>query len=256
MSIRTEKIVLGQVSEKANATIFKQNVMVGEVGGVGIELFSIKGPYKMQETGQANFYHVLLSLKGQARCYVGKDSEEIYAYFIVRIPYNTAYRIHVQKGREFHFLRISKKLDDKDKLAILREQKKHSFLYAKPFAECPTYSEDIKSEKSINRLILPEGLVPRFCMGSVETLGPDTVSEHEHPMLDQLFLGLKGCRCTVHADEKKALLTENVLLHIPLGSKHSVSVKKGDKLNYLWLDFFLSLEGQEYMRKQHTMDDK
>ena len=92
-------------------------------------------------------------------------------------------------------------------------------------------------------------------MGSVETIGPDEVGEHSHPMLEQVFLGMKNCRCTVWANSNKALLAENMLLHIPLGSKHKVLVKEGDVLSYLWMDFFLSLEGEKYINDQHHMED-
>jgi hypothetical protein len=104
-------------------------------------------------------------------------------------------------------------------------------------------------------MILPEGFVPRFCMGSVETTGPDLVAEHEHPMLDQLFLGLADCKCTCLADGDQTILSENMMLHIPLGSKHSVSVEEKDTLAYIWFDFFFTLQGQDYMREQHKMED-
>jgi quercetin dioxygenase-like cupin family protein len=93
-------------------------------------------------------------------------------------------------------------------------------------------------------------------MGSVETKGPDSVGEHSHPMLDQLFLGLEGCKCTCYADGEEVGLTENMLLHIPLGSRHSVSVEDGDTLSYIWLDFFLTLNGEKYMNEQHHIESK
>jgi quercetin dioxygenase-like cupin family protein len=81
------------------------------------------------------------------------------------------------------------------------------------------------------------------------------VAEHDHPMLDQLFLGLKGCRCHCYAGYDHALLEENMLLHIPLGEKHHVEVGDGDRLAYIWLDYFLTLEGQKYMNEQHQVKD-
>jgi quercetin dioxygenase-like cupin family protein len=147
-------------------------------------------------------------------------------------------------------------LDIADLRVILQNEKEHSEVFIRSFKDCPVYTEDIKSSKSINRMILPEGKVPRFCMGSVETEGPDSVAPHEHPMLDQLFFGLKGCRCTCTADGESQLLTENMLLHIPLGSKHSVSVADGEKLAYIWFDFFLTIEGQKYMDEQHRLEEE
>jgi len=87
-----------------------------------------------------------------------------------------------------------------------------------------------------------------------ETEGPDEVGEHCHPILDQLFLGLSSCNCIFYADDEQTILSENMLLHIPLGSKHAVSVSKGNTLAYIWMDFFLTLEGEKYMREQHQME--
>jgi hypothetical protein len=160
----------------------------------------------------------------------------------------------VEQSQDACYLRFVKYLDDKDKKEIRKDPALHSRLYAPKFVDCPAYREDIKSAKTINRMLLPEKFVPRFCMGSVETTGPDLVAAHEHPMLEQLFFGLKNCNAVCHADASQAPLLENTLLHIPLGSKHSVSVKEGNTLYYIWLDFFLSLEGQTYMGQQHHME--
>jgi len=61
--------------------------------------------------------------------------------------------------------------------------------------------------------------------------------------------------CQGCAGDEEALLTENLLLHIPLGSRHGVTVSEGKKLTYIWMDFFLSLEGQKYMEEQHHMEN-
>ena len=55
-------------------------------------------------------------------------------------------------------------------------------------------------------------------------------------MLEQLFFGLPDNNCFVRADDDEIPFGENVLLHIPLGSNHSVRVEPGHKLHYLWLD--------------------
>ncbi|MFP6590713.1 MAG: hypothetical protein VCE12_09350 [Candidatus Latescibacterota bacterium] len=60
------------------------------------------------------------------------------------------------------------------------------------YSDCKTYSERIKSDKTISRTLLPEYTFPRLCVGSVETTGDDRVAAHEHPMLEQLFLGLQA----------------------------------------------------------------
>lgn len=174
--------------------------------------------------------------------------------YIIRVPYGESYRISVPAGDELYLLRTRKQLDEKDKTVISEDMGSYIAGYAKSFAECATYSEDIKSAKTTNRMLLDEGSVPRFCMGTVETAGPDKVDFHDHPMLDQLFLGLKGCRCKCVADRAEEGLTENTLLHVPLGSNHAVQAAEGDRMYYAWLDFFLTLEDQEYMSRQHKTD--
>ncbi len=151
-------------------------------------------------------------------------------------------------------LEIRITLTESDIRAIL--EKKDLFPYFMPYSKCRKYRESIKSEKTISRMILPENIVPRFCVGSVETTGPDNVSTHSHPMLEQFFFGLPGNQCTVHADGEDSQFVGNFLLHIPLGSEHAVSVETGNQLHYIWMDLFRSLEDMEYMQTTHIMEDQ
>ena len=98
-------------------------------------------------------------------------------------------------------------------------------------------------------------IVPRLAMGTVETSGPDRVAPHEHPMLDQLFLGLADNDVIVHADEAQVRFPAYSLLHIPLGSSHWVEAEDGCQMYYMWMDFFLTKEGQEWLKThQHVVE--
>jgi len=123
------------------------------------------------------------------------------------------------------------------------------------YSECDRYREEIKSDKTINRTLLPIDIIPRLAIGSVETVGPDTVEAHRHPMLEQLFYGLSGNHCCLKADEQEAVFEENVLLHIPLGSIHGVGVEEDNILHYLWLDFFKSERDTSYIDESHVPID-
>ena len=241
--------------DKPDGYMVKNDTLPGEIEGLEMVYYAIKGERDITEAAQFDFYDVLLSLSGRAVLEVGERDYDFGPLAIVRIPYEGLYRIKIKKNDDFSFIRLRKILDKYDRQLISQHRQSHSSIYIKEIADCPAYTEDIKSSKTLNRMLLPEGLVPRFCMGSVETEGPDEVAEHEHPMLDQLFFGLDGCKCTCHADGEQTLLTENMMLHIPLGSKHSISVKAGDTLTYIWFDLFLTLEGQKYMSEQHQIDD-
>lgn len=256
MNIKTQTVFTCVKASMPEGCIRKEQVLPGEIKGLCIEYISVKGPFRIDETSLPGIYNVLLFLKGNACLNLGESEIELNAKSISRIPLNQQYSIEIKGGEEFYCLCFKKQLDEQDYQLISQQPAEHSFLYFKVLSDCPVYTEDIKSSKTINRMILPEGLVPRFCMGSVETKGPDLVMEHEHPMLDQLFFGLDNCLCTCTADEDQTIFLENMMLHIPLGSKHSVSVAEGDTLAYIWLDFFLTLDGQKYMGIQHNLTEE
>jgi quercetin dioxygenase-like cupin family protein len=126
--------------------------------------------------------------------------------------------------------------------------------YVKHYADGERYAEKIKSAGTVSRTILPAGIVPRLAIGMVEARGPDTVGLHSHPMLEQYFLGLEQNDITVLIDGAKASLQAGELLHIPLGSHHGAEVAAGSQLRYLWIDFFLSRDGQEWLKEHRPVD--
>ncbi len=253
--MKTEIISTNKLAGKPLESVLKTAVLENEVKDVLIEFISIKGNYKLETPTQYDVLDVLLTISGEGQLQVNDNFYEINSSTIARIPFNQNYNIQVKTGNEFSFIRLRKLLDKKDVQVIKNKIDNFDTLYIKALADCPTYKEDIKSDKTLNRMILPEGLVPRFAMGSVETEGPDEVGEHDHPMLDQIFFGLKGCKCSCFANGEETVLTENMMLHIPLASKHYVSVAEGDKLAYIWMDFFLTLEGEKYMGEQHQVEE-
>jgi len=249
--MQTEKLLIKDLINEPGDYYLKKEVMPGVIEGVLIEFFGIKGSVNIGEESQTDNYDVLFFIDGKAVLKVGGKEFRPGSYYIARIPLNEPYNIRASEGEQSHFLRIRKYLDKDDLKVISENKEEHSDLFVKSLDDSPVYIEDILSGKSRNRMILPEGKVPRFCMGTVETEGPDSVAEHEHPMLDQLFLGMKGCRGRCRANGESAPILENMILHVPLGSKHSVSVADGDRLDYIWFDFFFKLEDQKYMNEQH-----
>ena len=250
------ELVIKQLKGETAGSLIKTIILENEVHDVLIDHFSIKGERQTIEPAHTGAIDILLTVGGEGTLQVNDTEFEINSNSIIRIPYNTKHSIKVAEGKEFYFIRLIKMLNEKDILVVKNRIDDFSKFYLKALADCPTYKEDIKSDKTLNRMILPEGLVPRFAMGSVETEGPDEVGEHDHPMLDQIFFGLTDCKCSCFANGEETVLTENMMLHIPLASKHYVSVAKGDKLAYIWMDFFLSLEGEKYMGEQHQMENE
>jgi len=155
-----------------------------------------------------------------------------------------------------HYLKISSKLTAQDQLDLKEFpiENTQKVYYAK-FSDCQSYTEPIKSPNTISRTILPNKIIPRIAMGTVQTIGPDKVGAHEHPMLEQLFLGLSKNNCIVYADAAQINFLQHSVLHIPLGSTHSVSVEKDEVLYYVWMDFFLDKKGEEWL-KTHIVNEE
>jgi mannose-6-phosphate isomerase-like protein (cupin superfamily) len=172
---------------------------------------------------------------------------------IARLPVGWGCEIRVPHGESLHFVLIRKRLEPPDRAELETHAANNSGAYVRRFRDCPRYGESIKSERTVSRTLLPENVVPRMAAGSVEAVGPDEVGAHRHPMLDQLWLGLRGHDVTVHADGASVRMRENELLHIPLGSTHGASVGAGNRMHYVWLDFFESVEAQQWLRQHNPL---
>ncbi|MBU09196.1 MAG: hypothetical protein CME13_14665 [Gemmatimonadetes bacterium] len=158
----------------------------------------------------------------------------------------------VTATEELLFLELIVDLTATDLTEFEQNAEKYPFFLS--YSDCKTYRERIKSAKTISRTLLPEHTFPRLCVGSVETTGDDRVAAHEHPMLEQLFLGLQDNECVVQADAATAAFGEGVLLHIPLASRHGVEVHKPHRLHYIWIDLFRNREGMQWIVQEHIKE--
>ncbi len=238
-------------SEISKNKINRKSVLQGEISGINtyyLELY--KGsPYLIKpEQNSASLY---LITHGKGIIKQGARQFEVNGLnlFVPSIEEGAA--ILADTG-DFGMLEIVIRLTSSE-YQLLKQNKLPYFV---DYTQCRQYREAIKSEKTISRMILPEDIIPRFCMGSVETSGPDKVGAHSHPMLEQLFYGLKSNDCIVEADGIKTAFEDNIMLHIPLGSRHGVYVEEGKLLNYIWMDLFRSQEDMGYIKENHIMKDK
>lgn len=253
--MKTEFVYSPEPSGAPEGKYLLRELMPGEIFGLKLEMISMTGYHLFSSPLLSLAYDVFLVIQGKGTVLAEGQEYGFGPGYVIKPPWPHPFSIEPSQGESLYLLRIRISQTPEDVGYISNQPEHFRKLYLKAITDCSVYTEDIKSSKTVNRMILPEGMVPRFCMGSVETSGPDRVAEHEHPMLDQLFLGLKGCRGHCYAGGDYALLEENMLLHIPLGSRHRVEVREGDRLAYIWFDFFLTLEGQKYMNEQHRMED-
>ncbi|WP_277483510.1 hypothetical protein [Catalinimonas alkaloidigena] len=229
---------------------FTEELLVDEIADTKIEHLAYVGPNEQTVTLSDGYVSMFLFVSGHGSIYADSVTHKLTPESIA-IPMNEISRVQfeVPEGEELHFLRFTKKLSaqDLEDLKSFPEENKYKLFFTR-FEDCEPYTEKIKSPNTISRTVLPADIVPRVSLGTVEAMGPDEVGAHEHPMLDQLFLGLSDNDIVVHADNASTQLKQYALLHIPIGSSHWVSVGENKKMNYMWMDFFLTKEGQEWLK--------
>ena len=201
---------------------------------------------------------MFLFIKGNAKLVSAATTYEIVPETIaVSFNENDALSLEVSQGEILHLVRFTKKYSEQDieDLKTFPTENKYEIYFTK-FLDCHPYTEKIKSPNTVSRTVLAADIVPRVSLGTVETIGPDGVGAHEHAMLDQLFLGLTNNDIVVHADKKSTKLKAYSLLHIPIGSSHWATVGKNKTMYYLWMDFFLTKEGQAWLKTHKPISKK
>jgi len=232
-----------------DSNIFSEDLLDGEIADTKIEHIAYVGPTKQVISISKDYINMFLFIKGKGTLKSDTLSFQIVPESIA-IPTNFgSIYIEVAQGDTLHYVAFTKKItvEDYEDLDSYPQENKHDVFFTK-FSDCEPYTEKIKSPKTISRTVLPQDIIPRVALGTVETTGPDEVGAHKHPMLDQLFLGLTDNNVVVHADDKSVKLGAYSLLHIPIGSSHWVTVEEGKKMYYMWMDFFIDREGQEWLK--------
>lgn len=234
---------------------YSELILENEIKGIQVEHFVITNQNEIVEFATAGYRTIYLFVTGNGTVIANDRIYEITPETIFLPIAVKKITIKALKNKPLHYLKISSKLTEQDKndlkdFPIENTQN----VYYKKFSDCQAYTEPIKSPNTISRTILPNKYIPRVAMGTVRTKGPDEVGAHEHPMLEQLFLGLSDNNCVVYADEAKVDFPQHSVVHIPLGSKHSVSVAEDETLYYVWMDFFLDKKGEEWL-KTHIVND-
>lgn len=239
-----------------NSQTYSEVLLSGEIADVEVEHIILNGTLSYTDSLFRGYDTIFLFIKGRGILYAGDQMYTIMPESIALPTSFTHITIEVSEDDTLHYVHIRKKLSYRD----LEDLKKfptenRNGIYFKYFRDCEAYTEKIKSPKTVSRTILPKDYVPRVAMGTVETIGPDEVGAHEHPMLDQLFLGLTGNDVIVHADDKEVRFQEFVLLHIPLGSRHWVEADDNMRMYYIWMDFFHTKEGEEWLNTHKSVDE-
>jgi len=239
---------------QSNKQVYGKTILENEIGGIKVDHITLRGDAVREEHLEGGYKFIYLFIKGQGNVNINKEKYDIVPETILLPNSAQEISINASKNDTLHFLRISSKLTEQDILDLKTFPKENTQnTYFAKFTDCEAYTEPIKSPNTISRTVLPNKYIPRIAMGTVETMGPDKVDPHEHGMLEQLFLGLTDNHVIVYADEAKIDFPAYSVLHIPLGSSHSVEAKKGDKMYYMWMDFFLDKKGEEWLKTHKTV---
>ena len=214
-----------------------RELLSGEIDGAKCSTFEIVDGEYTERTPDTEAV-VIIMLDGECKC-LGKSFEGITVF-----AFAEGEEISIS-SKSAYFLRISWQLlegegSDKSRLP-----------YALRYDDAVKYREDCKSEKTVSRMLLDEGIIPRIGIGSVQTTGPDRVEKHEHPFCDQLFFSFPENDMTVEMDNVDFAMSGNTLLHIPLASSHGVAVHERGIAHYIWMDFVIDPRGIEYLHSAH-----
>lgn len=241
----------------AKSEQYKKTILSNEIPGINVEHITISGDVIIQEEKDDRYRTIFLFVKGNGNLNSGDNRYEIVPETILTQNSVQSMSIQANEMDTLHYLRISSQLTEQDLLDLKEFPEENTQnIYFKKFTDCEAYTEPIKSPQTVSRTILPNKYIPRIAMGTVETKGPDKVDPHEHPMLEQLFLGLNENEVIVYADEAQVSFPPYSILHIPLGSSHSVEAKAGDKMYYVWMDFFKDKKGEEWLKTHNAIEDE
>ncbi len=244
-----------QFDEKTQ--VYSESILNNEIKDVHIEHIAISNEKTKIESSKAGCKTIYLFVEGRGEVIATNTVYDIVPETIFLPNLVENFTVKVAKKNTLHYLKISCKLSPQD-LVDLKELPTVNTqnIYYSKFEDCQAYTEKIKSPNTVSRTILNNKYIPRIAMGTVQTHGPDKVAAHEHPMLEQLFLGLAKNNCIVYADEAKVVFPQFSILHIPLGSRHAVSVEQNETMYYVWMDFFLDKKGEEWLKTHKVNDEK
>ncbi|MDA8693090.1 cupin domain-containing protein, partial [Saprospiraceae bacterium] len=235
---------------------YDEEILHDEIEGLQIFHKVSIGAGNYPLAGKDDHATFLLVLKGTGLLLTNYGEQTLEEESFVLLPKGTqSVSLILTEEQQIHYLVFSKKYSTTDKEILSTQNYKFDELYYTRFQDCTPYTEKIKSPNTISRTILPGGIIPRVALGTVEANGPDQVGAHSHPMLEQIFVGLSDNDIIVYADDASAEMKAYSILHIPLGSTHWVKVKDNCKMNYMWMDFFLTKEGESWLNTHNPVKE-
>ena len=205
----------------------------GEIPGARPIHHTIAAGEKTVFGANCGYYHVLILIQGEAKFTCG-DRVNVCDGRLTYVPAPDQ-ELTVEANTNVQMLEIQWDIFPEDE-EMLKEYKTTFPVYV-PYQDSIQYIDPNKSKKTISRMMIPQRIIPRFSLGSVESIGDDIVKSHSHPMLDQFFFSFPENNMDVMINGEPIPMAGNIILHIPLGADHGVVVKGDNHMHYMWIDF-------------------
>jgi hypothetical protein len=238
------------VEEKLTASTGGSDVVCmlpGEIPGAAVYLHRLAAGQSRRFPADWAFARILFLCSGEAE-FSGSGGKFRYDEKAVYV-HHPGEPVEAAAFKETRILEIRRELGDGDRKTL--EEARVNFPVTARYSDALQYRDPFKSEKTISRAILPQRIIPRFAMGSVETYGDDLIGQHEHPLLDQFFFSFPENDMDLLLDDIVYPMKGDTLLHIPLGCNHGVSVKGKQCAHYIWIDYVFGEEGIAFLDKTH-----
>lgn len=102
------------------------------------------------------------------------------------------------------------------------------------FEEAKAYEQNEPGDARFNWLI-EQGEVAGLCVGRVRLKGPIHKTPTAHELCDQAYIVLSG-QGTIHLGDAHHAITEPGVIVIPRHTMHSVELKEGQQIEYLFIN--------------------
>ncbi len=205
----------------------------GEIPGARPVHHTIEAGKEMVFKADVGYYHILILIEGKLE-FVTDGKSYTYDSRVTFVPAADK-ELTVKASTHTQLLEIQWDIFPED--AAMLAEYKTEFPVNVPYQDSIQYIDPNKSKKTISRMMIPQRIIPRFSLGSVESIGEDIVKSHSHPMLDQFFFSFPENDMDVMINGEPIPMLGNIILHIPLGADHGVVVHEGKHMHYMWIDF-------------------
>lgn len=104
----------------------------------------------------------------------------------------------------------------------------------RPFDQAAPYEQHEPGDAQFNRL-LAAGEFPGIVSGRVRLNGPIHKTAASHDTWDQIYVVLAGS-ALLHLGETSAPVSGPTIVTIPRGTRHSVELKAGESIDYIYVN--------------------